>query len=127
MNALRLPLTALACLALLATSLVAMGATKAELQERFKARRAQIQQAKSAGHIGEVVTGYLEAVKTSAPADAKNLLNAENADRKELYELFAKEENLAPEQVAQRAARLNFERAKPGEWLKGADGVWKQK
>jgi len=51
----------------------------------------------------------------------------ENADRKALYELIAKKEETTPEKVAERNAARNFEKAKPGEWLKGKDGKWEQK
>jgi uncharacterized protein len=99
--------------------------TKKELQERFKQRFSEIQQLKSKGVIGETDQGYIDFVKASE-AGASRLVNAENDDRKALYELIAKEENASADVVAKRNAKRNFERAKSGEHLK-ENGKWRQK
>lgn len=100
-----------------------------DLQARFKERLPQVTAAKQAGTIGETAAGYMEFVKGEASADAaaKQLVTAENNDRKELYKLIAAKENTTPEKVAILNAQRNFGKAKPGEWLKGPDGQWKQK
>ena len=101
------------------------GPTKQELKPRFEKRYPEIQKYKAEGKIGETSAGFVEAVK-DADAALSKLIDAENADRRALYEIIAKEENVPVEVVAQRAAQRNFERARPGEYLKH-NGVWRQK
>src|SRR4051812_49309820 len=115
-----------ALIALFLGSTVALAApTKKELQSRFEQRYPQIKQAKADGKIGETSTGFLEAVK-SADGTLSKLIDDENADRKALYELIAKDEKVDADIVARRAAQRNFQKAKSGEYLK-EDGKWRQK
>lgn len=102
--------------------------TEGELKQRFKARYAALLKAKQAGHIGETMTGYVELVAPGkAPADAKKLANEENDDRKALYELIAAEEETDIAIVAKRNALRNYQKARPGEYLKKPDGSWGKK
>lgn len=104
-------------------------ADKKELQQRFEQRYPQILEYKSAGKAGETAAGLLEAVDPSDRDDTKlaRLINEENTDRRELYRIVAAEENTTPEKVADRMAKRNFEKARPGEYLKSADGKWSRK
>lgn len=113
-------------LAFFATSTIAVAApTKKELQAKFEQRYPEIKKYKADGKVGENSDGFLEAVKDADAALVK-LIDDENADRRALYELIAKEENISPDAVAKRAAQRNFQKAKPGEYLK-ENGAWKQK
>ena len=60
-------------------------------------------------------------------ASLKDLINAENADRQELFALIAKDQGTDAATVAVRAARRNYEKANPGDFLKTAAGEWKRK
>ena len=84
-----------------------------------------MQELKKSGVVGETSDGYLDYVKKK-DAKAADTVDAENADRKTLYESIAKNENTTVELVAQHAAKRNFDKAKPGEYLK-EDGKWKKK
>ncbi len=97
----------------------------AELQKRFAERLPKLAKAKSDGKLGEVFNGYVEAVK--GDADLKDLIGEENADRRALYEIIAKKQGISPEKIGELNGARNFQRAKPGEWLKGKDGKWEQK
>jgi uncharacterized protein YdbL (DUF1318 family) len=101
---------------LLALAAGAGAANKAELQARFERRYPQILQYKMAGKIGETQQGVLEAVDPKYMDDSKmaQLVSEENADRQELYRLIAKDEGTTPDIVAQRTAKRNYEKAKPG-------------
>ena len=70
--------------------------------------------------------GLIDAVK-DADSALRKLIDDENADRKELYEILAKNDNITADKVAERAAKRNFEKAKAGEYLKGEDGKWTKK
>ena len=107
---------------------VAQAASLQELQQRFQQRYPQLLQVKTAGKVGETFQGYVEATRpefTNDPAVA-GIVNAENADRVELYRIMAAQVGATPESVAQRNAVRNFSTARPGEWLKYPNG-WVQK
>ncbi|HEY7090569.1 MAG TPA: YdbL family protein [Tepidisphaeraceae bacterium] len=107
----------------------AFGADKAELRQRFEQRFPQIVQYKTQGKIGETSAGVLEAVDPKFLDDKAlaKLIEEENGDRVQLYQIIAREQNVSPDKAAERAARRNFDRARPGEYLKGPDGKWTRK
>ncbi len=118
----------LLALALLPCAPAGAAAREDELKERFKERYPQLQSLKKSGVIGETFGGYVEAVdKKAADKAAEKLVDEENQDRTELYDLIARKEGVTREKVAERNARRVFEKAKPGEYLKGSDGKWKKK
>jgi uncharacterized protein YdbL (DUF1318 family) len=98
-----------------------------DLQQSFKERLPEIKKLKSSGKVGETFQGMLEAVSGKLDESADKLVTSENADRKELYELIAKQTNTTPKVVAERNAKRNFDRAASGEYLKDQDGHWKKK
>jgi uncharacterized protein YdbL (DUF1318 family) len=104
-------------------------ARKEELQKRFEARYPVVAELKSAGTVGETTEGLLEPTGKGAELseELRKLVAEENADRNALYALIAEESGADLQQVARRAAMRNFEKARPGEWLKSASGEWKQK
>ena len=99
--------------------------TMESLQQRFTARYPALKAAKKAGKLGEVVSGFVEAV--SGDPAATSLAKEENGDRTKLYALIAEREKVSPEQVAERNAVRNFTNASSGEYLKGRDGKWQKK
>jgi uncharacterized protein len=99
-----------------------------ELRKSFEQRYPKLAELKKAGTVGETFHGYVELVdEKSKDKEAKELVDAENDDRKELYKLIADKEKTTAEKVAERNAKRVFEKAKPGEYLKGEDGKWKKK
>ncbi len=99
-----------------------------QLKERFEERDPEIRSLKQSGVAGETFAGYVEVVEgKTADKDAKALVKEENKDREALYDLIAEKEGVTREKVAERNARRVFEKAKPGEHLKGSDGKWKKK
>ena len=106
---------------------VALSATEDELKERFKGRYQQLQALKQQAKVGETAGGFVAPVKPEFAGDASGVIDPENRDRRELYDLLAKQTNATPDAVANRNAARNFQKAKPGEWLKNADGSWRQK
>src|SRR5689334_12618846 len=104
-------------------------ADKAELEKRMKDRYPQLLELKKAGTIGETFEGYVD-VREGKDKKVSKLVDDENADRKAVYELIAEEtsksegKKVTTDQVAKRNAKRTFEKAKPGEYLKGEDGKW---
>jgi uncharacterized protein YdbL (DUF1318 family) len=102
----------------------AQAASKDE-QAREK-RYAQILELKGKGNVGETYDGYV-AVREGDDEKTSKLVDEENADRKTIYEKIAKDTSVTVKDVAERAAKRNFDKAKGGEYLKGKDGKWTKK
>ena len=116
----RLALIVLPFILIFSSSMFAQG-----IKERFKERLPVIVELKKAGIVGENSLGYLEfrgAVKKN-----EDVVNAENSDRKKVYEAIAKRQNTTAELVGKRRALQIAEKADPGEWLKDENGKWHQK
>jgi uncharacterized protein len=106
----------------------AQGDAMEQLKAKFQARAEKLDGLKRAGQIGETAQGYVEAPPAAAGnAEAAGVVAAENNDRRALYDLIARRQGVGADKVAERNARRNFEKAAPGELLKGADGVWRTK
>jgi uncharacterized protein YdbL (DUF1318 family) len=83
--------------------------------------------AKSAGLVGERLDGYLGVVDSGAPADVKRLVEQINAEREAKYAEITKEHGAPVTAVAQIAGEKLIRRAGSGEYVMGADGQWRQK
>lgn len=95
-------------------------------QASMSARLKQIVEYKKAGKIGENHLGYL-VVKILGDKKIEELVKAENADRKIVYELIAKKVNSSSEIVGKQRAEQISEKAKEGEWFKDDKGNWSKK
>ncbi len=93
-------------------------------KERMIQRAPQIRALKISGGIGEKADGLLGIVKG---VSAKDVVDAENADRKAAYAEIARGSGASTASVASRRALQIVEQAAPGDWLQGADGKWYQK
>ena len=91
------------------------------------ARRSEIAALKKSGKVGEDNKGYLAAVSGGLAGGEASTVKAENADRAKVYEAIAKKEGVSATLVGQRRAKQIAAQAKPGEYIQGADGSWKQK
>lgn len=108
--------------------LPALRANNAEtIKQNMIKRLPRIQELKKDGMIGENQQGYLEAVQNNIPAADKELVEAENADRKPVYEAIARQQETTVELVGKLRAKKIFEQAKTGEFLKQEDGSWSKK
>jgi uncharacterized protein YdbL (DUF1318 family) len=113
----RLILFILPILLICSSNLFAQG-----IKDRFKERLPVIVELKTAGIVGENNLGYLEfrgAVKKN-----EDVVNAENEDRKKIYEAIAKKENTTAELVGKLRAKKIAEKAEPGDWLQDEKGKW---
>ncbi len=108
--------------------------TRDELKKKFEKRLEDIQKHKSAGKVGETHEGYVEALKEKylEDKDLKKIVDAENADRKTLYGIIAKEQStdkkkMTVAEVGNNNVKVKFEKAGPAEYFKAKDGKWRQK
>lgn len=122
-------LTALASLALVAALAPASYADrKDDLKERFRQRLARLDGLKQAGDVGETFEGYVAAVKDKElERRDRTLVDEENADRRELYDIIAKEQGTTAAAVASLNGERNLRKLKKGEWYKFRDRGWGQK
>jgi uncharacterized protein YdbL (DUF1318 family) len=106
--------------------------SRKEIEDRLEQRYPKLFDAEMKGKVGEAWQGYVEAVEKSHLDEAtQKLIDAENADRKELYRIIAENESekhkITPSEVGERNARRKFDKAKPEQYLKAKDGTWFQR
>ncbi len=78
---------------------------------------------RASGDAGERVDGYLEARNPAAAA----AVEAVNAQRRQVYEERARQQNVPVDEVGRVYAQQIIEKAPPGTWIKSAAGVWTRK
>ena len=89
------------------------------------ARLPEIKALKNKGIVGENNLGYLQFVGNKK--EKADVVNAENRDRKLVYEAIAKQQNTTVEVVGKHRAIQIANKAQAGEWLQDANGKWYQK
>ena len=100
-------------------------ASAADIKQRMIARLPIIKSLKDQGLVGETNMGYLEFIgKKKEKAD---VVEAENKDRRQVYEAIAKQQSTTVELVGKHRAVQIAEKAMTGEWLQDANGKWYQK
>ncbi|MGD2150570.1 MAG: YdbL family protein [Desulfobacterales bacterium] len=95
------------------------------IKARMKARLPMIIALKSEGVIGENNKGYLEFM--GGKQAQKDVIHAENIDRKHVYTAIAKQQRTSVDLVGKRRAKQIAKKAKPGQWIQDQSGKWYQK
>ena len=85
----------------------------------------------AAGSVGENKAGYLEAMTKETAGkevklsdDEKKLVEAENKDRKAVYNAIAKQEGSTVDKVGELRAKQIRSKANEGDYIQGEDGKW---
>jgi uncharacterized protein YdbL (DUF1318 family) len=86
-----------------------------------------LEDAKTAGLVGERIDGYLGVVDSGAPAEVKRLVEQINAERQAKYAELAAKQGVPVKAVAQIAGEKLINRASSGEHVMGPDGQWRRK
>lgn len=97
------------------------------VQARMRDRIAKLAPLKIDKTIGENNAGLLEVLKSGASAEARQLAEAENADRRIVYAAIAAKTGASAAQVARQRAKELAERSAPGMMVQGEDGTWSAK
>ncbi len=95
--------------------------------ENRQGRYEELQRLKNAGEVGENHQGYAEVLKGSGASD---LVRAENADRKLIYQAIVDQNGLGRgglPQVEQAFAEIRRDKAGSGEYFQDHKGNWLQK
>ncbi len=95
------------------------------IKERMKARVPAIIALKNRGIIGEGYDGFLHFV--GASREGKDIVNAENRDRRTVYEAVAARQSTTVQVVGRRRALQLVKIASPGHYLQKPDGSWYRK
>ncbi len=99
--------------------------------ESRRQRFPQVQQWKERGCIGENSQGLLEARPGQGCAtEVTAIISAENRDRMTLYQTLLQQNNMPPGDLVRiqaAFAKINREKAAPGEWIQTEDGRWARK
>ena len=91
------------------------------------AQALDVQEAKSAGWVGEQRNGYLGLVSSTAPADARDLVARINRERRTYYEQIAVKNQLQVQAVELLAADKAMQKTPSGQFVQAADGSWVKK
>jgi uncharacterized protein YdbL (DUF1318 family) len=83
--------------------------------------------AKSAGTIGEQLNGFLGLVRDDAPADVVALVKSVNGKRKDAYAEIAAKNGTSISAVAMLAGEKAIAKTRPGNYIQNASGGWEKK
>ena len=111
---------------LLTMFLLIVASLQADIKERLAKRLPGITKLKAALVIGEDNKGYL-AIRGEISVEDKKIVDAENADRRKIYEMLAKKTDVAVEKVQSRRAEQIAGKSKKGIWLQKTVGTWYKK
>ncbi len=81
--------------------------------------------ARTQGRVGETYNGYLVALK--ADTETQMLVKRINESRNKSYQQLAMKNNLQVAEVEKLAGQKLVAKAKPGEYIRGINGMWLQK
>ena len=99
--------------------------TAKTISSRMKARLPEIVSLKQSRIIGENNKGYL--VYLGKDKQKEDIVNAENADRKTIYNIIAKQQGTTVDYVGKQRAKQIAQRAEKGYQLPKGNGDWYQK
>ena len=127
----------LAALALVAAASPAMARSKGQIIASLRARYPALKALVTRGMVGETWTGYAEAVNPQYLNQQVNdrgrvitvqrLLQEEGFDRRELYQIIAREQNTSEKLVAEHNGKRKLQTLASGEYYKLRDGRWIRK
>ncbi len=83
-----------------------------------------VDNAKSAGLVGETIAGYLALTGSSASPEIVNAMNEINIRRKSVYTKKAREQNVQIDVIATITGEKLVAKAKPGEKVLDSTGNW---
>ena len=93
-----------------------------DIKSRMVERLPVIKALKAKGLLGENNQGYLEFL--GGNKEQEDIVAAENADRKTVYNAIAKQQGTTADLVGKRRALQIAEKATGGEWIQNESGKW---
>jgi uncharacterized protein len=96
------------------------------VKSRMAARVAEVDALKVSGGVGENNKGFLEQ-RAALSGPQTQVMNAENTDRRTLYNIIASRMGLTANVVGEQRAESIRKNSAPGIWLQAPDGSWYKK
>ncbi|AUX72781.1 YdbL family protein [Erwinia pyrifoliae] len=84
-----------------------------------------LDEARQQGRVGETLNGYIAPIQQDG--ETLQLVRQINAGRLQQYQQLAQQNNLTTREVANIAGQKLVDRAKPGEYVRGINGLWLKK
>ncbi len=125
MNTLLRPFFLIIGLMLMATPALAADSASV-IKQRMLERQPTLEKLWSQGLIGENNLGYITP-KGSLSKEQSELIEQENADRKQIYSMIASQTNSTADQVGKQRAIRIAQGADKGLWLQSKEGQWYKK
>lgn len=91
------------------------------------AQEMSLDEAKSAGLVGEQNDGYLGLVEQDVPSEVRQLVERVNRERRQRYEQIASENDIAVRDVARLAYARAVEATRSGNFVQDDQGNWVRK
>lgn len=108
-------------------SLSAFAQSKDQITSSMRDRYPALLDAKNRGLVGEAWTGLVALVDAGAPADVQALVNAENNDRRALFQIIAQETGTSVEEVARQNRIRMYRLAEDSHFLQDQNRQWVRK
>ncbi|RQD67523.1 MAG: DUF1318 domain-containing protein [Desulfonatronovibrio sp. MSAO_Bac4] len=105
----------------------AFAQSKEEITSSMRDRYPALLDAKNKGLVGESWTGLVALVDSNAPAAVQNLVNAENNDRRALFQAIAQETGTSVEEVARQNRIRMYRLAEDNHFLQDQSRQWVKK
>lgn len=106
---------------------VASAQDAATIKQNMIQRKPAVDALKTKGLVGEDNRGFLAAVAGPLDATDQAVIDAENSDRKAVYEAIAQKTGASAELVGKQRAKQLAEQAAAGEYIMDENGTWKKK
>ena len=101
-------------------------ASQDALRDRMLARKGDVLGLLTAGKAGENFSGLLEE-RVSLTVAEKNLLEAENSDRREVYKAISEKNKTSVDAVGALRAKTIHDQVPPGVWIQRQKDKWEKK
>lgn len=100
---------------------------KQKLTQSMQERYSKLLQAKDQGLVGEAWNGLVSVVQDNVPQDIRDMVEAENKDRRALFQIIAKETGTSVQEVARQNRIRMYRLAKDEHFLQDQNRSWVRK
>ena len=105
----------------------AFARSKDEVTASMRDRYPALQEAKNSGYVGEAWTGLTALVNPDASSGAQTMVDAENNDRRALFQMIARETGTSVEEVARQNRIRMYRLAGENHFLQDRNRQWVRK
>ena len=100
---------------------------KQDVVNSMQNRYPELVQAKNQGHVGEAWNGLVGIVHDNVPGNVREMVNAENNDRRDLFQIIAAETGTSVQEVALQNRIRMYRLADDNHFVQDPDRNWVRK